>query len=237
MTEKSRAGDSYTKTNSLTGRDCHSGGDRSRLSQNRRPPIPIHAMTPSFLGKLPDGREARLLHVAQCARASAPKSPTTVAPSCACSRRIGTGNLPTSCSDLIRVEDYVAHSPYFGCVIGRCGNRIAAWKIFPRREAPPRAKTTRPAESPVTSTAGCNGFDKVMWRAEPFSDAGATRAAPALSQCRRRGRLSGQSRCHRHVHAHRRKRAAHRLRGNHGSTDARQSDQPLVFQSRGRRLG
>jgi len=68
-----------------------------------------------------------------------------------------------------KIEDYVDKSPYFGCLIGRYGNRIAKARF-----------TLDGKEYPLTANNGTNslhggpkGFDKVVWAAKPVpSDLG-----------------------------------------------------------------
>lgn len=68
-----------------------------------------------------------------------------------------------------RVEDYVAHSPYFGCIIGRCGNRIARGTFSLDGRTHRLATNNSPAGHPCHLHGGARGFDKVVWEAEPFS--------------------------------------------------------------------
>lgn len=63
------------------------------------------------------------------------------------------------------LEEYLEHSPFFGCLVGRFGNRIARAKF-----------TLKGKEYELAANNGPNhlhggkvGFDKVLWAAEPFS--------------------------------------------------------------------
>jgi aldose 1-epimerase len=68
-----------------------------------------------------------------------------------------------------RPEDYVTASPYFGCLVGRYGNRIAKAKF-----SLDGTQYTLAANNGENSLhGGIKGFDKVVWTARPvLSDLG-----------------------------------------------------------------
>ena len=69
-----------------------------------------------------------------------------------------------------RVEDYInaVDKPYFGAVVGRCGNRIAKGK-FMLDGATYTLATNNNANH---LHGGVIGFDSVVWEAKPISGAG-----------------------------------------------------------------
>lgn len=67
-----------------------------------------------------------------------------------------------------RVEDYVARSPYFGCVIGRVGNRIAHGRFSLGGREYRLALNNTPGGIPCHLHGGLKAFDKARWSAEPF---------------------------------------------------------------------
>jgi aldose 1-epimerase len=75
-----------------------------------------------------------------------------------------------------RVEDYVTHSPYFGCIVGRFANRIANGKFSLEGRSYTLAKNNSPAGVPCHLHGGNQGFDKKLWRAELIG----TKSEPAL---------------------------------------------------------
>lgn len=74
------------------------------------------------------------------------------------------------------VEDYARHSPYFGSLVGRCGNRIAQGRFTLDGIIYPLAQNNSPGGIPCHLHGGVRGFDKVVWRAEQEN----TPAGPAL---------------------------------------------------------
>ncbi|MFT4692719.1 MAG: aldose 1-epimerase [Limisphaerales bacterium] len=62
------------------------------------------------------------------------------------------------------IEQYEAESPYFGCVVGRYGNRIANAE-FKLNGRPHKLAANN---GPNSLHGGKKGFDKVVWNARPF---------------------------------------------------------------------
>ncbi|MEO6001882.1 MAG: aldose epimerase family protein [Opitutus sp.] len=67
------------------------------------------------------------------------------------------------------LEDYFTKSPYFGCIVGRVGNRIAGAKFTLDGKTYTLAVNNTPGEMPCQLHGGLRGFDKVLWHAEPIS--------------------------------------------------------------------
>jgi len=64
-----------------------------------------------------------------------------------------------------KLEEYIEHSPFFGCLVGRFGNRIANGKFTLKGKAYELAQNNGQNHL----HGGKVGFDKVLWAAEPFS--------------------------------------------------------------------
>jgi len=60
-----------------------------------------------------------------------------------------------------KLEDYVVKSPYFGCLVGRFGNRIAGGKFVLNGKTFTLAKN----DGENSLHGGLKGFDKVVWAA------------------------------------------------------------------------
>jgi aldose 1-epimerase len=64
------------------------------------------------------------------------------------------------------LSQYVAHSPFFGAIIGRYGNRIAHGSFMLDGKAYSVSKN----DGENSLHGGTRGFDKVMWKAKPIKD-------------------------------------------------------------------
>ena len=64
------------------------------------------------------------------------------------------------------LEDYFTKSPYFGCLVGRVGNRIAGAKFTLDGKTYTLAANNSPGGMPCSLHGGLRGFDKVLWTAE-----------------------------------------------------------------------
>lgn len=126
-------------------------------------------------GKLPDGRAARLFSLVNSrgARVDITDYGATIV-------RILVPDRAGQLDDVVlgynRVEDYVKASPFFGAVVGRVGNRIAHGRFTLDGHTYQLATNNAPGGAPCHLHGGNVGFDKVLWQAEPTTNAG----SPAL---------------------------------------------------------
>ena len=65
------------------------------------------------------------------------------------------------------LEDYVEKNPYFGCLVGRYGNRIAKGKFKVGDNEYTLDTNNTPDDKPCSLHGGLKGFDKQMWEAKP----------------------------------------------------------------------
>jgi aldose 1-epimerase len=70
------------------------------------------------------------------------------------------------------LPQYEKDSPYFGCAIGRVGNRVAAGKFTLDGKTYQLATNNTPGDRPCSLHGGKVGFDKVVWDAEPITEPG-----------------------------------------------------------------
>lgn len=139
-------------------------------------PIPVHAF-----GSLPDGRPVHLYTLNNNKGLTAVISDfggTVV--------RLEVPDRDGKTADVVLgfngLPDYETKSPYFGCLIGRVGNRIAEGKFSLEGKTYTLVTNNRPGGIPCHLHGGKHGFDKKLWKAESTAKNG----LPAL-------RLSYQS--------------------------------------------
>jgi len=70
------------------------------------------------------------------------------------------------------LAEYINNNPYFGCLVGRYGNRIAKGKFT----LGGKEFTLLTNNGPNHLHGGAKGFDKIVWQARPFQ----SEAGPAL---------------------------------------------------------
>jgi aldose 1-epimerase len=70
------------------------------------------------------------------------------------------------------LDEYRQKSPYFGCVVGRYGNRIAYGSFVLDRITHKLPINNEPAGIPCSLHGGTEGFDKRVWQASATSTAG-----------------------------------------------------------------
>lgn len=124
-------------------------------------------MSHSF-GKTPDGRTAQLftLQNDRGFRAEISDYGGTIVRLFAPDRR---GRLADVVLGFDSLEEYVARSPYFGCIVGRVGNRIAGGKFPLDGREHTLACNNSPGGLPCSLHGGLHGFDKVLWAATPLA--------------------------------------------------------------------
>lgn len=128
-------------------------------------------MTPRSFGHLPDGRPTRLysLKLKDGFQADLTDFGGTVVRLLAPDK---AGQLADVVLGFDEAADYATKSPYFGCLIGRVGNRIAAGRFPLQGRTYQLATNNAPGGRPCHLHGGRIGFDKVVWSAEPGTQDG-----------------------------------------------------------------
>ncbi len=93
----------------------------------------------------------------------------------------GKGELADVVLGFNTIAEYEAGAAYFGCIIGRVGNRIARGRFTLDGRTYDLATNNDPGGLPCHLHGGLRGFDKAVWEAEP----GAIDGADALALTRR----------------------------------------------------
>jgi len=129
-----------------------------------QPVFPVMESRP--FGSLPGGAAARLytLRLADGFAADLADLGGTLVRLLAPDRR---GRLADVVLGFAGAEDYAARSPYFGCIVGRVGNRIAGGRFALDGKTYALATNNAPGGRPCHLHGGLRGFDKVLWAAEP----------------------------------------------------------------------
>lgn len=126
-------------------------------------------MTP--FGRTPDGHDARLFTLRSRAglRAEISDYGGTIVRLFAPDRQ---GRHDDVVLGFDTLAEYVDRSPHFGCVVGRCGNRIAGGTFTLDGRTYRLATNNAPGGRPCHLHGGLRGFDKLTWAAEPYTEAG-----------------------------------------------------------------
>ena len=127
-------------------------------------PQPEPGVRSRTFGTLPDGREVTLYQV---------ESPSGMVMEVmnygGIITRLTAPNRDGIFEDVVlgydNLEDYLVETPYFGAIIGRYGNRIANGQF----ELDGETYTLAQNNGENHLHGGVQGFDKVLWEAEPFS--------------------------------------------------------------------
>jgi len=121
-------------------------------------------------GRTPDGRAATLftLENTRGARAEITDFGGTLVRLVVPDRQGRLADVLLGCDS---AEAYAAHTAYLGALIGRCGNRIAHGKFSLDGQAYTLVTNNAPGGISCHLHGGTRGFDKVLWRAEPFESA------------------------------------------------------------------
>lgn len=77
-----------------------------------------------------------------------------------------SGNMGDVALGFNNLADYQTKSPFFGCLVGRVGNRIAFGKFTLDGKTYTLATNNSPGGIPCSLHGGKRGFDKVLWAAE-----------------------------------------------------------------------
>lgn len=128
------------------------------------------------------------------------------------------------------LDDYLTATTFFGALIGRYGNRIAAWPLHPRRPHLPTPAQRR-AEQPARRHEGLR-HPSLGRRAVQRRHRRRPRAVPG--QPGRRDGLPRHPAGEGDLHPDPARHLAHRLRGHHRPAHRRQPHQPHLLQPRGR---
>lgn len=80
------------------------------------------------------------------------------------------GNLEDVVLGFDTLEDHIAKSMYFGCVIGRYGNRIGDGRFELNGQSYQLATNNEPGGMPCHLHGGLKGFDKVVWESAELDD-------------------------------------------------------------------
>ena len=118
-------------------------------------------------GKTKDGREAQLYTLVNATgmKADVTNYGAIIVRLFAADR---TGRLDDIVLGYNTIDEYIAATPYFGAVVGRYGNRIAAGKFTLEGKTYSLATNNSPGDKPCHLHGGLVGFDKVLWSAEPL---------------------------------------------------------------------
>ena len=122
-------------------------------------------------GKIPDGRTAQLftLKLPSGLQADITDYGGTVVRLLVPDR---AGKLDDVVLGFDSAEKYAAHTSYFGCLIGRFGNRIAAGKFHLNGRTYTLATNNVPAGQPCHLHGGPEGFHRKLWSADLINRAG-----------------------------------------------------------------
>ena len=127
-------------------------------------PVSIPGIQSRSFGQLPDGREATIYQItSQSGMTMEVTNYGGIITSLTAPDR--NGEFEDIVLGYDNLEDYLAETPYFGAIIGRYGNRIANGQFMLDGETYTLARNNGDNHL----HGGIQGFDKVLWDAEPFS--------------------------------------------------------------------
>lgn len=128
-------------------------------------------MSPQPFGRIPNGRAAQLftLKLPSGLQADITDYGGTVVRLLVPDRTGKPGDIVLGFNE---AETYTEKSPYFGCLIGRFGNRIAHGRFSLDGRVHNLATNNAPDGQPCHLHGGPEGFHRKLWSAEPGDKAG-----------------------------------------------------------------